>query len=67
MQTLNESQVLIQNTKTGRQSIVTKHYFEQVKKSNKVSPFHDFEIVPTPSANEQVEGETKPVKKSKSN
>ncbi len=65
MQTLNENQVLIQNTKTGKQAIVTKHYFEQQRKS-KVSEFHDFEIVPTPSANEQVEGE-KPVKKAKSN
>ena len=48
MQELNENQVLIQNTKTGRQTIVTRNFFEQQRKM-KVSPFHDFEIVPTPT------------------
>jgi len=53
MQKLNENQVLIQNTKTGKQTIVDRNFFETQRK-NKVSPFHDFEIVPTVSEPEIV-------------
>ena len=47
MQALNESQVVIQNTRTGKQVIVTKHFFEAQIKAHKTSKFHEFEIVPT--------------------
>jgi hypothetical protein len=45
MQTLNEKQVVIQNTKTGKQVIVAKHFFEANK--NQIA-FRDFEIAITP-------------------
>ena len=45
MQELNESQILIQNTRTGKQVIVTKHFFEAQLKLNK-SKFHEFQEVP---------------------
>ena len=45
MQTLNEKQVLVQNTKTGKQVILSKHFFER-QKALKKNGFSDFEIVP---------------------
>ena len=65
MQTLNENQVVIQNTRTGKQVIVTKHFFEAQIKAHKTSKFHEFEIVPTASIEVESE-ETKPKRKSKS-
>ena len=46
MQKLNEKQVLVQNTKTGRQTILSKHFFER-QKALKKNAFSDFEIVPS--------------------
>jgi len=67
MQTLNESQVVIQNTRTGKQAIVTKHFFEAQIKAHKTSKFHEFEIVPTATVSAESETEeTKPKRKSKS-
>ena len=45
MQELNESQIVIQNTRTGKQVIVTRHFFEAQLKLNK-SKFHEFQEVP---------------------
>jgi|LakMenE01Jun11ns_1017448.scaffolds.fasta_scaffold9403544_2 hypothetical protein len=49
MQKLNEKQVLVQNTKTGKQVILSKHFFER-QKALKKNGFSDFEIVPSVSA-----------------
>ena len=49
MQKLNEKQVLVQNTKTGKQVILSKHFFER-QKALKKNVFSDFEIVPSVSA-----------------
>ena len=49
MQKLNEKQVLVQNTKTGKQVILSKHFFER-QKALKKNGFSDFEIVPNVSA-----------------
>jgi hypothetical protein len=46
MQTLNEKQVLVQNTKTGKQVILSKHFFER-QKALKKNAFSDCEIVPS--------------------
>jgi hypothetical protein len=46
MQTLNEKQVLVQNTKTGKQFILSKHFFER-QKALKKNAFSDCEIVPS--------------------
>jgi hypothetical protein len=59
MQKLNEKQVLVQNTKTGKQVVLSKHFFER-QKSLKKNGFSDFEIVPS-----LVEDEPKKTKKSK--
>ena len=48
MQKLNEKQVLVQNTKTGKQVILSKHFFER-QKALKKNGFSDFEIVPSVS------------------
>ena len=48
MQKLNEKQVLVQNTKTGKQVILSKHVFER-QKALKKNGFSDFEIVPSVS------------------
>jgi hypothetical protein len=67
MQTLNENQVVIQNTRTGKRAIVTKHFFESQIKAHKTSKFHEFEIVPTATVSAETETEeTKPKRKSKS-
>jgi hypothetical protein len=46
MQKLNEKQVLVQNTKTGKQVVLSKHFFER-QKALKKNGFSDFEIVPS--------------------
>jgi hypothetical protein len=46
MQTLNEKQVLVQDTKTGKQFILSKHFFER-QKALKKNAFSDCEIVPS--------------------
>ena len=58
MQTLNEKQIVIQNTKTGKQVIVTKYFFDK----NKNQPhFRDFDIAITTDASVSEE----PVKKTR--
>jgi hypothetical protein len=59
MQKLNEKQVLVQNTKTGKQVVLSKHFFER-QKGLKKNGFSDFEIVPS-----LVEDEPKKPRKSK--
>jgi hypothetical protein len=59
MQKLNEKQVLVQNTKTGKQVVLSKHFFER-QKALKKNGFSDFEIVPS-----LTEDEPKKSKKSK--
>jgi hypothetical protein len=46
MQKLNEKQVLVQNTKTGKQFMLSKHFFER-QKALKKNGFSDCEIVPS--------------------
>lgn len=57
MQTLNDKQVLIQNTKTGHQTIVARHFFNQSKQRPN-SAFLDYEIV-EPVASETTEKKPK--------
>lgn len=63
MQKLNEKQVVIQNTKTGKQVIVAEHFFKANK--NQLA-FRDFEIALTPDqVNAETEAEEAPAKKTR--